>query len=354
LDPVQFERLHSTLEQLERNTRSLQSSVLAVRMLPVGTVFSRFPRVVRDLAGQLGKRVKLVLEGEATELDKGMIERITDPLMHLLRNALDHGLETIEERRAVGKPEECRLRLSARHASGSIVLEIEDDGRGLNRERILAKAIERGVISERPATDADIDNLIFEPGFSTADAVTDVSGRGVGMDVVRKNVLALGGRIELFSNPGKGTRVAVRLPLTLAILDGMSVAVGDEVFIVPIASVMESFQPQPGQMPPLGGQQRLVKVRDTYLPLMRLADHFGLPTDYQGPGIAVVVEADGRRLALMVDALVGQQQVVIKSLEQNYRSVPGVAGATILGDGRVALILDVSRLTAVSALAIAA
>jgi len=354
LDPVQFERLHSTLEQLERNTRSLQSSVLAVRMLPVGTVFSRFPRVVRDLADKLGKRVKLVLEGEATELDKGMIERITDPLMHLLRNALDHGLETIEERRAVGKPEECRLKLSARHASGSIVLEIEDDGRGLNREKILAKAIERGVISERPATDADIDNLIFEPGFSTADAVTDVSGRGVGMDVVRKNVLALGGRIELFSNPGKGTRVAVRLPLTLAILDGMSVAVGDEVFIVPIASVMESFQPQPGQMPPLGGQQRLVKVRDTYLPLMRLADHFGLPTAYEGPGIAVVVEADGRRLALMVDALVGQQQVVIKSLEQNYRSVPGVAGATILGDGRVALILDVSRLTAVSALAIAA
>ncbi|WP_029891318.1 chemotaxis protein CheA [Polycyclovorans algicola] len=354
LDPVQFERLHSMLEQLERNTRSLQSSVLAVRMLPVGTVFSRFPRVVRDLADKLGKRVKLVLEGEATELDKGMIERITDPLMHLLRNALDHGLETIEERRAVGKPEECRLKLSARHASGSIILEIEDDGRGLNREKILAKALERGVITERPATDADIDNLIFEPGFSTADVVTDVSGRGVGMDVVRKNVAALGGRIELSSTPGVGTRVSVRLPLTLAILDGMSVAVGDEVFIVPIASVMESFQPTPGQMPPIGGEQRLVKVRDNYLPLIRLSEHFGLPTAYQGPGIAVVVEADGRRLALMVDALVGQQQVVIKSLEQNYRTVAGVAGATILGDGRVALILDVARLTAVSALAIAA
>lgn len=354
LDPVQFERLHSMLEQLERNTRSLQSSVLAVRMLPVGTVFSRFPRVVRDLADKLGKRVKLVLEGEATELDKGMIERITDPLMHLLRNALDHGLETIEERRAAGKPEECRLKLSARHASGSIILEIEDDGRGLNREKILAKALERGVISERPATDADIDNLIFEPGFSTADTVTDVSGRGVGMDVVRKNVAALGGRIELGSTPGVGTRVSVRLPLTLAILDGMSVAVGDEVFIVPIASVMESFQPTAGQMPPIGGEQRLVKVRDNYLPLIRLSEHFGLPTAYQGPGIAVVVEADGRRLALMVDALVGQQQVVIKSLEQNYRTVAGVAGATILGDGRVALILDVARLTAVSALAIAA
>jgi len=354
LDPVLFERLHATLEQLERNTRSLQSSVLAVRMLPVGTVFSRFPRVVRDLADKLGKRVKLVLEGEATELDKGMIERITDPLMHLLRNALDHGLETVEERRRAGKPEECRLKLSARHASGSIVLEIEDDGRGLNREKILAKALERGVITERPATDAEIDQLIFEPGFSTADEVTDVSGRGVGMDVVRRNVMALGGRIELFSTPGTGTRVAVRLPLTLAILDGMSIAVGEEVFIVPIASVLESFQPQPGQMPPLGGEQRLVKVRDTYLPLMRLGEHFGLPSAHQGPGIAVIVEADGRRLALMVDALVGQQQVVIKSLEQNYRSVPGIAGATILGDGRVALILDVARLTAVSALAIAA
>lgn len=210
------------------------------------------------------------------------------------------------------------------------------------------------MITERPATDADIDNLIFEPGFSTADVVTDVSGRGVGMDVVRKNVAALGGRIEAQLHPGVGTRVSVRLPLTLAILDGMSVAVGDEVFIVPIASVMESFQPTPGQMPPIGGEQRLVKVRDNYLPLIRLSEHFGLPTAYQGPGIAVVVEADGRRLALMVDALVGQQQVVIKSLEQNYRTVAGVAGATILGDGRVALILDVARLTAVSALAIAA
>lgn len=354
LDPAAFERLHAGLAQLERNTRSLQASVLAVRMLPVGTVFSRFPRLVRDLADKLGKKVRLVLDGEGTELDKGMIERITDPLTHLLRNALDHGLETPAERRAAGKPEEGRLRLSARHASGAIVLEIEDDGRGLNRERIVARALERGVISQPPATDSEIDQLIFEPGFSTAEAVTDVSGRGVGMDVVRKNVLALGGRIDLGTTPGQGTRITVRLPLTLAILDGMSIAVGDEVFIVPISSVLESLQPTPAQLPPLSGAQRLVKVRERYLPLMRLSERFGLPGGRDGPGIAVVVEADGRRLALMVDALVGQQQVVIKSLEQNYQTVPGIAGATILGDGRVALILDVAQLASESALAVAA
>lgn len=354
LDPAAFERLHAGLAQLERNTRSLQASVLAVRMLPVGTVFSRFPRLVRDLADKLGKKVRLVLDGESTELDKGMIERITDPLTHLLRNALDHGLETPAERRAAGKNEEGRLRLSARHASGAIVLEIEDDGRGLNRERIVARALERGVISQLPATDNEIDQLIFEPGFSTAEAVTDVSGRGVGMDVVRKNVLALGGRIDLGTTPGQGTRITVRLPLTLAILDGMSIAVGDEVFIVPISSVLESLQPTPEQLPPLSGAQRLVKVRERYLPLMRLSERFGLPGGSDGPGIAVVVEADGRRLALMVDALVGQQQVVIKSLEQNYQTVPGIAGATILGDGRVALILDVAQLASESALAVAA
>lgn len=354
LDPAMFERLYAGLAQLERNTRALQASVLAVRMLPVGTVFSRFPRLVRDLSDKLGKKVRLVLDGEGTELDKGMIERITDPLTHLLRNALDHGLETPAERLAAGKPEEGRLKLSARHASGAIVLEIEDDGRGLNRDRIVARALERGVISQPPATPAEIDQLIFEPGFSTAEAVTDVSGRGVGMDVVRKNVLALGGRIDLSTTPGQGTRITVRLPLTLAILDGMSIAVGDEVFIVPIASVLESFLPGPEHLPPLGGNQCLVKVRERYLPLIRLSERFGLPSGVDGPGIAVVVEADGRRLALMVDALVGQQQVVIKSLEQNYQTVPGIAGATILGDGRVALILDVAQLASESALAVAA
>ena len=354
LDPVAFERLHAGLAQLERNTRALQASVLAVRMLPVGTVFSRFPRLVRDLSDQLGKKVRLVLDGEGTELDKGMIERITDPLTHLLRNALDHGLETPAQRLAAGKAEEGRLKLSARHASGAIVLEIEDDGRGLDRDRIVARAIDRGIIAQPPATAAEIDQLIFEPGFSTAEAVTDVSGRGVGMDVVRKNVLALGGRIDLTTTPGAGTRITVRLPLTLAILDGMSIAVGDEVFIVPIASVLESFLPGPEHLPPLAGNACLVKVRERYLPLVRLSERFGLPRRDDGPGIAVVVEADGRRLALMVDALVGQQQVVIKSLEQNYQTVPGIAGATILGDGRVALILDVAQLASESALAVAA
>ena len=241
LDPAAFERLHAGLAQLERNTRSLQASVLAVRMLPVGTVFSRFPRLVRDLADKLGKKVRLVLDGEGTELDKGMIERITDPLTHLLRNALDHGLETPAERRAAGKPEEGRLRLSARHASGAIVLEIEDDGRGLNRERIVARALERGVISQPPATDSEIDQLIFEPGFSTAESVTDVSGRGVGMDVVKTKIGQLNGQLSIESELGKGSRIVIKVPLTLAIMPTLMIMLGDQSFALPLVNVVEIF-----------------------------------------------------------------------------------------------------------------
>ncbi|GAB3748486.1 chemotaxis protein CheA [Lysobacter olei] len=344
LDPNEHEPLLAGLVQLERNTRHLQESVLGVRMLPVEFAFSRFPRMVRDIASRLGKRVQLRTTGEATELDKGVIEKIVDPLVHLVRNAIDHGLEMPEERRAAGKDETGTLSLSAAHQGGHILIEIVDDGRGLDRDKILKKALERGLYVPENATDTQIHELIFHPGFSTADAVSDLSGRGVGMDVVKSNITALGGTVEIRSERGRGTTIAIRLPLTLAILDGMSVSAGGEVFILPLNVVVESLQPGAEDIRTMGGQSRVMRLRDDYLPLLNLADQYRLPRTPWIVGdadpIAVVVEANGQRVALEVDELVGQQQVVVKNLETHYHRIQGVAGATILGDGRVALIVD--------------
>lgn len=346
LDPVEFERLMSGVQQLERNTRDLQESVMSIRMLPMSTVFSRFPRVVRDLSQKLGKEVRLVLAGESTELDKGLIERISDPLTHLVRNSLDHGIETPDVRLARGKPAEGTITLKASHQGGNILIEVGDDGAGLSRDRILSKARERGLPVSEGMTDQDVWALIFEPGFSTADQVTEVSGRGVGMDVVKRNITAMGGRVDIDSMTGIGTRMTVRLPLTLAILDGMSVAVGDEHYIIPLNYVIESLQPTADMIKSVGGQKRLVQVRNEFLTILTLREAFGLSGGETDPeqGILVVLESDGGKIALLVDELVGQHQVVIKSLEANYRKVAGISGATILGDGHVGLILDVQAL----------
>nr|WP_273457321.1 chemotaxis protein CheW [Nevskia ramosa] len=350
LDPVQYEKLLNGLSQLDRNTRLLQEAVMATRMLPMEAVFSRFPRVVRDLATKLNKQVRLVTVGEQTELDKSVIEKITDPLNHLVRNSLDHGLETAADRIAKGKDATGTIRLSASHQGGNIVIEVSDDGRGLDRARILAKAQEKGIACSETMADAEVWQLIFAPGFSTAEQVTDVSGRGVGMDVVKRNIQALGGSVDLSSPAGSGTRVIIRLPLTLAILDGMSVAVGDDVYILPLGSVIESLQPLPEQVKRMAGQGTVVRVRNEYLPLMDLREWFGLPGQRRLPSeaIVVIVESEGRKLAMQIDELVGQQQVVIKSLEANYRRVRGVSGATILGDGRVSLIIDVGAIVRLS------
>lgn len=340
------ERLINGLAQLERNSRDLQESVMSIRMLPISFVFSRFPRVVRDLSGKLGKQVELKTIGDTTELDKGLIERIADPLTHLIRNSLDHGIESPEKRVAVGKQPCGTITLKASHQGGNVVIEVGDDGAGLNREKILAKARERGLQVSDQMSDQDVFALIFEAGFSTADQVTDVSGRGVGMDVVRRNIQALGGRIEIESMLGIGTRMTVRLPLTLAILDGMSVAVGDQTYILPLSYVMESLQPEPGDIKTLANQGRVIQVRGEYLPVVALHEVFNIQkaVTHFSQGIMVVLNADGAAAALFVDALVGQHQVVIKSLEANYRRVPGISGATIMGDGHVALILDVSAI----------
>ncbi len=348
LDPGINESLMSGLEQLDRNTRDLQEAVMGVRMLPVEFAFSRLPRMVRDLAARLDKQVQLHTQGESTELDKAVIEKIIDPLVHLVRNAIDHGLETATERRAAGKDETGTLTLTAAHQGGHIVLELHDDGRGLDRERILRKAAERGLAVAENPTDAQVWELVFQPGFSTVEKLTDLSGRGVGMDVVRKNINALGGQVEIRSRKGIGTTMTIKLPLTLAILDGMSVAAGGEVFILPLNTVVESLQPAAQDVRTIAGEARVLRVRDDYLPLLDLASFYGLPprecrtTTHSGAhaAIAVVVESDGQRIALEVDDLLGQQQVVVKNLECNYRRVPGVSGATILGDGRVALIVD--------------
>lgn len=340
------ERLINGLVQLERNTRDLQESVMSIRMLPISFVFSRFPRVVRDLSGKLGKQVELKTSGETTELDKGLIERIADPLTHLIRNSLDHGIELPEKRIAAGKNPVGTITLKAYHQGGNIVIEVGDDGGGLPRNKILAKARERGLQVSDQMTDQEVFHLIFEAGFSTADQVTDVSGRGVGMDVVRRNIQSMGGRVEIDSMLGVGTRMTVRLPLTLAILDGMSIAVGDQTYILPLSYVIESFQPQKGDIKTLSNQARVIQVRGEYLPVVALHEVFNIKphaADFT-QGIMVVIDADGIKAALYVDALVGQHQVVIKSLEANYRRVQGISGATIMGDGHVALILDVSAI----------
>jgi two-component system chemotaxis sensor kinase CheA len=346
LDPNTHERLLNGLALLERNTRDLQDSVMSVRMLPMDIVFSRFPRVVRDLSGKFGKSVRLHTEGGATELDKSVIEKIADPLTHLVRNSVDHGLETPAERRAAGKDETGTVTLGASHRAGHVIIEIADDGRGLDRARILASAARHGLTVPDHAPDAEVWQLIFTPGLSTAASVTDVSGRGVGLDVVKRNILSLGGHVDVASAPGQGMKVTIRLPLTLAILDGMSVAVGDETFILPLNSVVESLQPADCDIKSISGQGRVLGVRGEYIPLYNLRDVLGLraAAAQDTPGTVVVMEADGRKAAVWVDTLVGQQQVVIKSLDTNYRRIEGISGATIMGDGRVALIVDVGGL----------
>jgi two-component system, chemotaxis family, sensor kinase CheA len=356
VDPVEFERLHGGLAQLERNSRDLQEAVMSIRMMPISVVFSRFPRVVREVSQKLGKKVELKLVGEGTELDKSLIERISDPLTHLVRNSLDHGVEMPEVRKEKGKPETGTITLKAYHQSGNIVIEVIDDGAGLNRQKILAKAREKGLPASDQMSDQDVWQLIFEAGFSTADVVTEVSGRGVGMDVVKRNIYAMGGRVDIDSTFGVGTRMTVRLPLTLAILDGMSVAVAGETYILPLGYVVESLQATPEMTKSISGVKKLLFVRGEYVPVVAMHEVFGVPgaiTDYEH-GIMVIIEADGAKAALFVDALVGQQQVVIKSLEANYRKVAGVSGATIMGDGHVALILDVAVLAAMACNAMAA
>ena len=340
------ERLTVGLAQLERNTRDLQESVMSIRMMQISFVFSRFPRVVRDLSGKLGKQVELKTSGETTELDKSLIERITDPLTHLIRNSLDHGIELPEKRVAAGKSPVGTITLKAYHQGGNIVIEVGDDGAGLPRQKILDKAREKGLPVSDQMTDQEVFHLIFEAGFSTAEQVTDVSGRGVGMDVVRRNIQEMGGRVEIDSMIGVGTRITVRLPLTLAILDGMSVAVGDQTYILPLSYVIESVQPEPGDIKTLANQGRVIQVRGEYLPVLVLPELFGIKSRWRNftQGIMIVIDADGTKAALCVDALIGQHQVVIKSLEANYRRVTGVSGATIMGDGHVALILDVSAI----------
>ncbi|MFP1724567.1 chemotaxis protein CheA [Lonsdalea quercina] len=348
LDPVVHGDLLNSMGQLERNARDLQESVMSIRMMPMEYVFSRFPRLVRDLAAKLGKEVELTLQGSSTELDKSLIERIIDPLTHLVRNSLDHGIEHPEDRVAAGKTAVGNLTLSAEHQGGNICIEVIDDGAGLNRERILAKALSQGLSVSDSMTDEEVGMLIFAPGFSTAEKVTDVSGRGVGMDVVKRNIQEMGGHVEIYFQKGKGTTIRILLPLTLAILDGMSVKVNGEVFILPLNAVMESLQPQSEDLYPLAGGERVLQVRGEYLPLIELYQVFDVEnakTDAT-QGIVVILQSAGRRYALLVDQLIGQHQVVVKNLESNYRKVPGVSGATILGDGSVALIVDVSALQA--------
>ncbi|MBS0292297.1 MAG: chemotaxis protein CheW [Proteobacteria bacterium] len=345
LDAGQHQQLLAGLADLDRNTRDLQESVMSIRMIPMSIVFNRFPRMLRDLAGKLGKKVDFVTQGEATELDKSLVEKITDPLTHLVRNSLDHGIEPPADRLAAGKTEHGTLTLSASHQGGSIVIEVRDDGKGMSREKILRKARERGLDVSDSMPDGEVWNLIFAPGFSTAEVVTDVSGRGVGMDVVKRNITSLGGSVEIDSAEGYGMRVSVRLPLTLAIMDGMSVGVADEVYILPLSSVVESFQVNPDEVNTVAQGSQLVKVRDEYMPVMSLERIFDVPRPKAGGStIMVVVEADGSRVAVLVDELLGQHQVVVKNLETNYRKVPNVSGATILGDGTVALILDTGAL----------
>jgi len=346
LDPVTHGDLITSMGQLQRNARDLQESVMSIRMMPMEYVFSRFPRLVRDLAGKLNKQIELTLMGSSTELDKSLIERIIDPLTHLVRNSLDHGIELPENRVAAGKSPVGNLILSAEHQGGNICIEVTDDGAGLNRERILAKAISQGMTVNENMTDEEVGMLIFAPGFSTAEQVTDVSGRGVGMDVVKRNIQEMGGHVEIQSKQGAGTTIRILLPLTLAILDGMSVKVADEVFILPLNAVMESLQPREEDLHPLAGGERVLEVRGEYLPLVELWKVFevdGAKTEAT-QGIVVILQSAGRRYALLVDQLIGQHQVVVKNLESNYRKVPGISAATILGDGSVALIVDVSAL----------
>ena len=347
----QDEHLSHSLATLDRNTRDLQQAVMSIRMMPMEFVFSRFPRVVYDVSAKLGKKVNLRTHGQETELDKELIELLVDPLTHVVRNAIDHGIEPPAERVRAGKAEAGTLTMRATHRGGSVIIEVSDDGKGLDRERILAKARENGVAVEDSWTDAQVWDLIWEAGFSTAKAVTDLSGRGVGMDVVRRNIASLGGAVSISSRRGEGTTITIQLPLTLAVLDGMIVGVGEEQYIVPLEFVAEAIMPAAGDIKTIVNQPSLVAVRGEHLPIVKLDEVVQLERNGAAPPepLCLVVEVDNRRAALMVDKLVGQQQLVVKSLESNLHSVPGVAGATILGDGRVSLILDVTSITRSSA-----
>nr|CAM75479.1 Chemotaxis protein histidine kinase and related kinases [Magnetospirillum gryphiswaldense MSR-1] len=346
------------LQELSHHTRELQENVMAIRAQPVKALFSKAPRLVRDLSTKLAKQARLVMSGENTEVDKTVIEQLSDPLTHLIRNALDHGIETPEERMAVGKPAEGTIHLAAQHRSGRIFIEIQDDGRGINRERVLAKALEKGLVERgQQLTDEQIDMLIFAPGFSTASEVSDVSGRGVGMDVVRKNIQDVGGRVVVQSTPGAGSRFILSLPLTLAVMDGMLVQVGGQRYVLPLTNIVESLRPTAQQARSLVDVGEVLTIRGEYINLMPLHAIFGIDGAITDPtkGLVVIVETEGgERVGLLVDELLGQQQVVIKSLDSNFRPVRGISAATILGDGRVALILDVSALRQMGALALAA
>ncbi len=347
IDPDDLDRLRQGLSQLARNTRELQESVMQIRMLPISFAFNRFPRIVHDLSRKLGKKVELKLSGEGTELDKTVLEKISDPLVHLVRNALDHGLEIPDRRLASGKQETGTLELAAFHEGGNIIIEVRDDGAGLNKTKILQKARERGLIAaDQELTDEQIDNLIFMPGFSTAEQISDVSGRGVGMDVVRRNINDLGGHVQISSKEGLGSTIRIRLPLTLAILDGQLVRVGKEIYIISLLAIVETIQVPRERVNKLVGRTEVFRLREEYLPVVKLCDQFGVEPDSRSAedGLLVVVESDGKRAGVLVDDLLAQQQVVIKSLESNFKSVSGIAGATILGDGTVALIIDVPGL----------
>jgi two-component system chemotaxis sensor kinase CheA len=347
IDPKDLDRLRQGLSQLARNTRELQESVMQIRMLPISFAFNRFPRLVHDLSRKLSKKVNIKFTGEGTELDKTVLEKISDPLVHLVRNALDHGLETPERRLASGKDEIGTLELRAFHEGGSIIIEVRDDGAGLNKARILQKARERALVAaDQELSDEQIDNLIFMPGFSTAEAISDVSGRGVGMDVVRRNINDLGGHVQIFSKEGHGSTIRIRLPLTLAILDGQLVRVGKETYIFSLLAIVETIQVKRDRLNTVAGRTEVFRLRGEYLPVLKLYEQFGAEPDSKNveDGLLVVVEADGSRVGVLVDDLLAQQQVVIKSLESNFKPVVGLAGATILGDGTVAFIIDVPGL----------
>ena len=344
----QYPALIQGIEALAQGARELQESVMAIRAQPVKSVFARMPRIVRDLAATLGKEVRIVTAGEMTEIDKTVIEQLNDPLTHMIRNALDHGIEGPDDRVATGKPRQGTIHLSAAQRSGRIVIEIADDGRGLNREKLLAKAQDRGLVAaDAKMSDEEIDNLIFLPAFSTADVVSNISGRGVGMDVVKRNVQSLGGRITVQSRFGAGSRFTLSLPLTLAVLDGMVVSVGKETFIIPLTAIIESLRPQAADIHPVVGRGQVLALRGEYLPMTHLHRCFAISDAVTDPcrGIVIIAESESAgRIGILVDELLGQQQVVVKSLEANYESVDGISGATILGNGRVALILDIARL----------
>lgn len=346
-DFTQIQSLREGLTQLSRNTRELQESVMAIRMLPISFAFSRFPRLVRDTGNSLNKKVELKLTGEGTELDKTVLEKIGDPLVHLVRNSLDHGLETPDIRAAAGKPETGTLELRASHQGGNIVIEVIDDGAGINKDKVLAKARERGLVGpDEQLSDDRINNLIFMAGFSTAEEVSDLSGRGVGMDVVRRNITDLGGTVSVKSETGVGSKFTITLPLTLAILDGQLVRVGDQSYIISLVSIVETIQRGLENVNKVPGRSEMFELRNEYLPILRLHEIFNIEADSKRieDGLLVVAEGGGQRVGIFVDDLLEQQQVVIKSLEVNYRRTPGISGATILGDGTVALILDVPGL----------